>query len=923
MFLMDSFMRLGNIFSIILLVGTVFGLQGQDVPRIRSFSPEAYQGQNQNWALAQSAEGWIYAGNNGGLLEFDGTHWSNYTLPDHQTVRAVEAGPDGRIYCGGFAEFGYWERSLYGELVYHSLSEQLPKGALGNEEIWHILSTGDGILFQSFSALYKYDFKQLSVLKPPNSIMFAQLVDGRVLVPVINNGLFELLPDNTFRLLPGTAMLASHIVQFLLSNGKGGIWAGTTDSGIFEITGDQCVPWQNPLNADLSKYQLNKALALRKGGWVLGTIQNGVYILDASGARVMHLDRGNGLQNNTVLSLLEDQSGNLIVGLDRGIDYVSLKDPLRFYIDQKGALGTVYTAALRKGMLYVGTNQGLFVRPYCNSSTCTEGFQLVPGTQGQVWDLQELDGQLLCGHNNGTYLIEGRKANRISTITGGWSLALVPGWPDYIMQSTYTGLVVYSKAAGQGWRFSHRVEGLREPLRKIVFDADGNIWAAPPHRGLYRIRLDQDLKSVAELQLFSTENGLPTDHQLGIEKIGQQVILNSFLGPLAVEKKQGQWSFQLLPDAQKGERWFPGNGTERFVLNPDGLSMMADTQQWHFQLRLVPLYEKAVALDAEQYLFCLEDGFAILDRRQLSRYRKAQAAPVQLRSVCSVNGHFGSLQGEVWVFPAEDNSLVFRFASPSFDVAPRFSVKLEGFDRDWSDWQVTREKSYNNLSPGSYTFWVRSDAGGPEASIRIRISRPWYQSYWMLLVYLSLTLLLAWLAEKMYRHRLGRQEQRMEEENQRELSRQKAEAEREMLALEVNNKSRELSNAALNLIRKNEVLQHLKDALINAKKENPQAMGKLVRQIDQHLESDHDWEVFEESFSKVHDDFFKRLMTEFPELTHGDLRLAAFLKMNLSSKEIAPLLNISVRGVENKRYRLRKKLGLPEDGNLTEFMVAY
>ncbi|MBK8518387.1 MAG: hypothetical protein IPL55_19520 [Saprospiraceae bacterium] len=61
------------------------------------------------------------------------------------------------------------------------------------------------------------------------------------------------------------------------------------------------------------------------------------------------------------------------------------------------------------------------------------------------------------------------------------------------------------------------------------------------------------------------------------------------------------------------------------------------------------------------------------------------------------------------------------------------------------------------------------------------------------------------------------------------------------------------------------------------------------------------------------------MKSEFPELTIPDLKLAAYLKMNLSSKEIAPLFNISIRGLENKRYRLRKKLGLPNDFNLSEY----
>ncbi|MDV7395572.1 sigma factor-like helix-turn-helix DNA-binding protein, partial [Arthrospira platensis SPKY1] len=100
-------------------------------------------------------------------------------------------------------------------------------------------------------------------------------------------------------------------------------------------------------------------------------------------------------------------------------------------------------------------------------------------------------------------------------------------------------------------------------------------------------------------------------------------------------------------------------------------------------------------------------------------------------------------------------------------------------------------------------------------------------------------------------------------------------------------------------------------------------LKKLLRLIDGHITGDQDWELLEESFNNVHGNFFKKLKAQYENLTPGDLRLAAYLKMNLSSKEIAQLLNISVRGVENKRYRLRKKLGLPEEENLAEFMIKF
>jgi len=81
--------------------------------------------------------------------------------------------------------------------------------------------------------------------------------------------------------------------------------------------------------------------------------------------------------------------------------------------------------------------------------------------------------------------------------------------------------------------------------------------------------------------------------------------------------------------------------------------------------------------------------------------------------------------------------------------------------------------------------------------------------------------------------------------------------------------------------------------------------------------------MFENLFDQAHANFFKRLKTEFPTLTPSDLRLCAYLRMNLSSKEIAPLINITIRGVEERRYRLRKRLNLPPEHNLTDYILSY
>lgn len=789
---------------------------------------------------------------------------------------------------------------------------------MGREEIWHILVGPDFVLFQSFSTLYKYDYQKITVLQPPASIMFARWVDGRIYLPVIGRGLYELSADNTFRFVAGTAPLAGEIVQFLVPNGAGGLWVGTTGRGIFEIAGGQCRPWPNALNAEFQRYQLNKAVALRDGGWAIGTILNGAYVLDAAGRLRFHLNRENGLQNNTVLALLEDRAGNLWLGLDRGIDLAALRSPLTFFSDQTGRIGTVYAAARHRGLLYVGTNQGVFARAPGGD------FRLVDGTQGQVWELRVFDGQLLCGHNGGTFGIEGLTAVKISDVTGGWSAVAPVGRPGVLLQGTYTGLVVFRRdpATSGRWRFSHRVAGFTQPLKKIVFDARGNLWGAHPNKGLFRLRLSDDLREVEELRLFTRADGLPSDLQLDLAVIQGNLVVNSDRGVLQIDTGSARTAFRLLPETGR-QKWLPGAGDDYFVVDSSGIRLVRRDFTLPLSLPMVPAFETVVALSDDEYLFCLENGFALLDQSTAAFARPAAAETPVVRLIETATGEaVRPAPGAALKFAWEQNNLRFLFTVPAFEQTPRFSWRLDGFSDKWSPWQAGAEKELTNLPPGDYTFRLRANGGGPEAAVALRIAPPWYRSVWAGVFYLALFIAVFWAVEQVNRRRLDRQRRRMESDKERELARQRAEAERELLALEVENKSRELSNAALNLIRKNEVLQRLKDELLSARSE-PRALSKLARLIDQHLESDHDWEVFEESFNRVHDDFFKRLRHDFADLTPGDLRLAAYLKMNLSSKEIAPLLNISVRGVENKRYRLRKKLGLAEDANLTDFIMGF
>lgn len=910
--------------------------QSQETPQIINFTKETYQAYNQNWAITQAPNDNMLFANSAGLLEFDGVTWRRYPLPHGQIARSIAIGKDGRIFTGAFGEFGFWKRNVSGALAYESLTHLIKDEVMEKEEIWHILPLEDAVLFQSFSAIYLYDYEKILPLKPSGNVRFAQKINGRILLPLIHQGLFELQNKAGFKLLPGTESLTDMTVVFLLPYQEDNMLIGTANNGIFLYQNEKLIPWNARLQDKLKTNQLNKGVRLSNGNFAFGTILNGVYLVDANGNLLYHINQQNGLQNNTVLSLFEDRANNLWVGMDKGIDLIEINSPLIFFKDKNGNIGSVYTAAVRENELLIGSNQGLFIKPRQRSDT--NRFRLISGSQGQVWEIKEFDGQFIIGHNDGTFVLKNNHLESISEVSGGWVTLRHPQKPDILIQGTYAGLVVFTKDARGNWQFSHQIEGLGfdEPIKKMQFDADGSLWAANPYRGLYRIELDDQLQSITSLYSFTAADGLPSDYKIDIARIGNQVIIRS---------KQQFFTFDtqreaLVPlthirgvELPEGEFHIKGgeNGAW-FQIYQHQIVYHERDNQLTFDLPLVPDFESIVAIDKGNYLFGLDDGYAIFDpgneRHNAQRKRVPAVRIAAIQSASKRTQHFYNTQMRAPQLAAKENNIHFKFSQPVFTINPKFSFKLEGFETDWSPWQSSPEKEYNRLPPGKYTFMVRSNLSDEIAQFTFTIKTPWYQSWWALVLYIIAFGMGIWLVERWNLHRLERQRLQLEQEKEKQLEEERIKTTNEKLQLDLINKSKELANSTMTLVKKNELLMKIKEEIRNVKsspdgRSSNKSYQRLLHLIDTNISSEEDWQLFETNFNQVHEQFLKRLKTEYPDLTPGDLRLAAYLKMNLTSKEIAPLLNISIRSVENKRYRLRKKLNLAEEDNLTEFMLQY
>lgn len=936
--------------AVLLLVTIFLPAFAQETPPLINYPASLYKAHNQNWDMSQSADDILYSANSDGLLEHDGASWKLYPLPDGQIVRAAlydeqpsdrtggkvlnrTVQTEQRIYVGGFSEFGYWKKEADGQLKYYSLSKKAGFKSLRTEEIWHILKTPEYIYFQSFSVIYRYDGKNLKEIKSPGNIMFMRLVQNRVLVQSIGRGIYELKGEQ-FEPLAGTASLSPAIISSILPHSNGEILISTTKHGLYTWRNGTLSPWNISISEDLKRNIINRAIVMsRDSSIVFGTIQNGVYVVSKSGVLRYQFNKETGLQNNTVLALKEDARQQLWIGLDQGIDMVKMSSPIIAYQTSDNPLGSTYAAAIWRGNLYVGSNKGVFVKKWLSP----EPFRPVWGLEGQTWALKVIDDQLLCGHNDATYRIEGNKVTKISNINGGWMFLPVRNGRDtLLLQGAYVGLHVYKKDAKGIWTYAYPVKNsVPIPIRQIVRDNAGTFWLGHAYKGLFQTKLTPALDSALLWREFKAPRDLPSEFSVEVVQwLNGQVRVrsgNAFFQP--------NTSGRLVPssDFSKEEE----NYKVRTGLHGDWFKVFMNRVAFYQpgkETRILPLSlvrnsETVVPLSDEYYFFCLDNGYALYNRKTRDEQNEAAGQPVirKVANLRNLNETFAT--SGTPSLPAEVRSLRIAFALPVYGQNVQYKYRLKGLTDQWSEWTDQSFVEFTNLESTDYIFEIRSSINETIGTYHFGVKPYWRETLFAKILFafgiaVALAALIVYQEKRLARHRRKLIEEQEEKLRQQRLSSERRimQIQNEKLQSDIQSKSQQLSNVAINVVRKNEILEEIRDELKQVKAEMGQQLPnihyqKLLHSIERNVAGKDDWVLFEQNFDEVHEQFFKRLRQIYPTISPSELRLAACLRMNLSTKEMAPVLGISVRGVEIKRYRLRKKLGLGIDANLVQFMM--
>lgn len=924
---------LGACFGVILLFGIILAIKStaQNVeslcrPAVYNYSHQSYKAQRQNWKIGQSpVTQFMYFANSKGLLEFDGANWKVYELPAKQIVRSVWVDTDGLIYTGALGEFGFWKEAPNGNLVYHSLKDKISDEAFKNEEIWHIIKTPDGVLFQSFAFIYLYQKGGVKKLKTPGNVLFTFKTDDAYYLEVIDKGLFE-LKGETFRLIVGSEFLGREAIYGVMDTFTESELLVATNKGLYRFDGKTFSSFNQTAHDFIKANQLNAAIRLKNGNYVFGTIRNGLILTDYQGRILYYFNQKNGLQNNTVLSLFEDVDGNVWVGLDKGLAMLALSSPFKYFEDLEGDIGTVYDIITFQNAIYLATNHGVFY----NSLLKPSEFRLIPSLQGQAWDLEVFDNQLICGHNNGTYRIENTMATQLSNITGGWCIKRSVQNPDLLIQSTYTKLCAYVKNAKGQWVFSHIIEGFTNPTFQLEELSAGRWLLNTKNNGLMSVQLSEDYKTVKKATGF----GFVAKNILK----GAQLYATTDKGVFEYDKEKQNF----VPSAQFGEnevnKIFSFGDDKIWIVTTSGaLRIRQAPAQWRdIPLQnnfLVDEYETIISLDSASRILCRENGFAFLRSSELIngnrgtpliRSFSVEKFP-ELTQTYTANKTVRAVELEY-----NQNNLIVQFSSTDFASVVKYSYWLENYSDNWSEFTENPSKEFNNLPPGTYTLHLRTNTSRRETTLNFTILPPWYWNSLSKVFYFSLFTLLMYGFYQIHLHRLIAQNQEFMRQKVQELKQQEERNRREIIRIrneqlerDLVRKSEELANSTMELIKKNELFQDIQEKVHDIQQyHRPIDFQQLSKLIETHIATGNDRHLFEQNFNQVHEQFFKKLIEHFPELSKGDLKLAAYLRMNLSSKEISQLLNITYRSVELKRYRLRKKMHLESEENLVEFMMS-
>lgn len=911
--------------------------------------------------MSDKSNDWVFFATDNGMFAFDGNLCDVYTLNNNSEVRSVNFDCSSRrLFAGGISEFGYFEPGPNGSLAYTCISDSIPElRHIGN--IWGIYSDSDFAYLQGDNAVIVYNLDN-----PEKSV---QIDCGiKINCSALINGTFYLgtekgikqYKNNSIVELEGTVPLSESRVRAIL-DGKEGPIIVTANDGVYSYSYGKIhkLPFSDNIEGEIFSSDLNNNYIS------LGTIGNGVYIVDKTNGKTVHYDEDNGLLSNTVLSLAFDNNDNLWVGHDGNVEQIALNLPLSPLSNSKLPIGHGYTSAVSNGNLFMGTNRGLYSLKL--PLTYPLEFEQLKNVEGQSWAISEAGGTMLLCHDHGLFEFDSAgKIDKIDNIIGIWNVVPLEDRSGRAIVSSYDGLYLL-KRKEDGQKVLNKITGYYGSPFNLFLEKDSIVWLTDGTDGFTRLSLDLKNESVKSQKRYNEdEDGKPFTTSIYVCHIGEEPVFIDEKGIFTYDKAADR-----IISSEKLNRFCP-NGHRIMRLKSRGNNLYILTNHELIKIdtltgkkEMLPLMKELVLqrhygdiidiVNDSTLLLPTKKGymFAEFGKKERNASNKPGLNPGEINAIYTTNSgdslvyrsNYLRVDNEI-TLDYENNSIKIIYGDPylAWNGIVEYRYRLN--NGEWSEPTHITIKEYTGLDEGDYVFTLQTkyyDGTTDEDYIAFTILPPWYRTNIAYIIYVILFTCLIISIIYFVRYRISVKEKRMIKEQENEMLSQKLEfqrkeqeknlfieqLEREKLREEYNLKTQELTNLLMSEAGKNEILINIKEELKKISttsaltSEQKKIIAEIQSKIDTGMHTDKVLERAEKEFNILHNNFTHRLRKQYPALSNSEIMLCSYIKMNLSTKEIAPLMNISVRGVETLRYRLRKKLELGHDESLSSFIANF
>ena len=953
---------------LLLLASWLYASAGWNVP-VTNYAVADYAAGTQNWQILTTSNGWLYTANNYGLLEYDGSAWRVYGMYYGNLPRSIAKMNDEAIFIGATNDFGVFTPTSTGGMHYTSLLDSLKNVEPNFGEVWDIEVVGQQVYFftrhRIIVGTYEESNQQSAISNQPGSYRLMNVqevkVDSRVFCAETAGGAVYVGTDNGLYLLTGTRMnkihgsdiLQNYEVRSLQALDETRLLIATDLGGLFVYDGTRIAPFRTEADAFIRKNQLY-TFVVQNDVIALGTVQQGIVVVNGEGKEPRYISWKEGLQNNTVLSMAFDIHGNLWVGLDQGIDYVQLASSRQYLSDEQTNFGAGYAALRveRGGVTYYyyGTNQALYVK-----TNTSAPLRLVEGSMGQVWSLSEIAGTVFCCHNRGLFVVEGNHVRPLCTDEGFWKVQQLPD--GRVVAGSYSGFRVLEKGERREvkgerlngeWRMN-KVKGFDDTAFRWQVDATGAIWAVATE-GVVR------LEWVNPTTLLETSvhpyNG--AHDWINISRLGENILITSrdycrVVGADGVLRQDAALFADLEGETYYALTYSDKTGNKLYVRDAI-LYIRAQASDGYSQAR--PLYsgitdfvggfENIYETD-EGFIIGTLQGYSLIKVNDERTKVKGDAPWLYLRQMCLVN-HGGEVvygeslgderaTDEMCVLPYDIYAL--RFAC-SINHVPadhtQYAFRLLPRDKDFTPLSSRSYYECSSLEEGSYTLEIlcqTASEGNMPSEIRqawtFSILPPWYRTWWARV--LEVLFVLFWLAALGYIIYVYADRSKRKTLHEQQLRILQLENDKAQTRLQA--KSQELTRILHSETNRQEEIAALSEAVDKTIRDiqthNVKKAEERLQALKQHLTDNRDnsieWERFEENFDEVNAGFCKILTERYPWMNKQERKLCIYIRLGMLTKEIAPLLGLSTRGVEMMRYRMRCKMELDAQANLKDYLT--